>query len=78
MPEEDGYSLIRKIRNLPDTQQKQTPAIALTAFTRAKDRMQALSSGYQNHVSKPVEPDELITVIASIMGRLQTGDDDLN
>ncbi|MDQ3634098.1 MAG: PAS domain S-box protein [Acidobacteriota bacterium] len=78
MPEEDGYSLIRKIRNLPDAQQKQTPAIALTAFTRAKDRMQALSSGYQNHVSKPVEPDELITVIASIMGRLQTGDDDLN
>ncbi len=71
MPEEDGYSLIRKIRNLPNTKQKQTPAIALTAFTRAKDRMQALSSGYQNHVSKPVEPDELITVIASVLGRLK-------
>ncbi len=78
MPEEDGYSLIRKIRHLENTQQKQTPAIALTAFTRARDRMRALSSGYQNHVSKPVEPDELITVIASIMGRLQTGVEDLD
>jgi PAS domain S-box-containing protein len=71
MPEEDGYSLIRKIRNLPDERQKQIPAIALTAFTRAQDRMRALSSGFQNHVSKPVEPDELVTVIASIMGRLK-------
>ena len=78
MPEEDGYSLIRKIRNLNDSQQKQTPAIALTAFTRAKDRMQALSAGYQNHVSKPVEPDELITVIASITGRLQSSNEDEN
>lgn len=75
MPEEDGYSLIRKIRTLSDERQRQIPAIALTAFTRAQDRMRALSSGFQNHVSKPVEPDELVTVIASVLGRLQTGDD---
>ncbi len=71
MPEEDGYSLIRRIRALPDAQHNQMPAIALTAFTRAQDRMRALTSGYQNHVSKPVEPDELATVIASLTGRLK-------
>jgi PAS domain S-box-containing protein len=75
MPDEDGYSLIRRVRALPDRQQRDIPAIALTAFTRAQDRMRALTSGYQNHVSKPVEPDELATVIASLTGRLQIGDD---
>ncbi len=70
MPDEDGYSLIRKVRALPDEQQRNIPAIALTAFTRAQDRMRALSSGFQSHVSKPVEPDELATVIASLTGRL--------
>ncbi len=71
MPDEDGYSLIRRIRALPDKQHNAIPAVALTAFTRAQDRMRALTSGYQNHVSKPVEPDELATVIASLTGRLQ-------
>lgn len=71
MPDEDGYSLIRRIRLLPDRQHRDIPAIALTAFTRAQDRMRALTSGYQNHVSKPVEPDELATVIASLTGRLK-------
>ncbi len=71
MPEEDGYSLIKKARALSDEQQKNVKAIALTAFTRAQDRMRALSAGYQNHVAKPVEPDELATVIASLTGRLQ-------
>ncbi|MDQ6786917.1 MAG: ATP-binding protein, partial [Acidobacteriota bacterium] len=71
MPNEDGYSLIRKVRALPEAQHKNMPAIALTAFTRAQDRMRALASGYQNHVAKPVEPDELATVIASLTGRLQ-------
>ncbi|MCY7348424.1 MAG: CHASE3 domain-containing protein [Pyrinomonadaceae bacterium] len=71
MPDEDGYSLIRRVRALPDKQHNSIPAIALTAFTRAQDRMRALTSGYQNHVSKPVEPDELATVIASLTGRLR-------
>ncbi len=74
MPNEDGYSLIRKVRLLPDEQHRNIPAIALTAFTRAQDRMRALSSGFQNHVSKPVEPDELTTVIASLTGRLNIGE----
>lgn len=71
MPEEDGYSLIRRAR----AQNIKIPAIALTAFTRAQDRMRALSSGFQNHVSKPVEPDELATVIASLTGRLKMNDE---
>ncbi|MFN2391798.1 MAG: PAS domain S-box protein [Pyrinomonadaceae bacterium] len=71
MPDEDGYSLIRKVRALSDGKLTRIPAIALTAFTRAQDRMRALSSGYQSHVAKPVEPDELVTVIASLTGRLQ-------
>ncbi|MBA2493821.1 MAG: CHASE3 domain-containing protein [Acidobacteria bacterium] len=76
MPDEDGYSLIRKVRALPDERQRNIPAIALTAFTRSQDRMRALASGYQNHVSKPVEPDELATVIASLTGRLQINEPD--
>ena len=71
MPDEDGYSLIRKVRALDDAKLSRLPAVALTAFTRAQDRMRALSSGYQSHVAKPVEPDELATVIASLTGRLQ-------
>ncbi len=72
MPDEDGYSLIRRIRALSDEQHRDVPAVALTAFTRAQDRMRALTSGYQNHVAKPVEPDELATVIASLTGRLNS------
>ncbi len=74
MPEEDGYSLIQKIRALPGDKIKQMPAIALTAFARPQDRMKALSAGFQTHVSKPVEPDELATVIASLTGRLSAND----
>lgn len=70
MPDEDGYSLIRKVRELSDGKQKNTIAVALTAFTRAQDRMRALASGFNNHVGKPVEPDELATVIASLTGKL--------
>ncbi|HQU86086.1 MAG TPA: ATP-binding protein, partial [Pyrinomonadaceae bacterium] len=72
MPEEDGYSLIQKIRAIPDA--KKMPAIALTAFARPQDRMKALAAGFQTHVSKPVEPDELATVIASLTGRLSLND----
>ena len=75
MPDEDGYSFMRRVRALDDPQQRNITAIALTAFSRAQDRMRALASGFQNHVSKPVEPDELATVIASLTGRLQMSDD---
>ncbi|HEX8250245.1 MAG TPA: ATP-binding protein [Pyrinomonadaceae bacterium] len=67
MPEQDGYDLIRKVRAREKAaNQKPIPAIALTAYTRIEDRMQALSAGFQTHVPKPVEPAELAAVIASL------------
>ncbi|RKH53884.1 response regulator [Corallococcus sp. AB050B] len=69
MPGEDGYSFIRKLRALPPEQGGQTPAIALTAFARMEDRTRALLAGFQMHVPKPIEPAELIIVLASLTGR---------
>jgi signal transduction histidine kinase/CheY-like chemotaxis protein len=69
MPNEDGYSLIRKVRSMKTELGGRIPAIALTAHARVEDRLRALSAGYQSHVAKPVEPAELIAVIASLVGR---------
>ncbi|MBI3653472.1 MAG: response regulator [Acidobacteria bacterium] len=69
MPEEDGYSLIRRIRALPPEQGGQIPAIALTAFTSAEDRRRALETGFQVHLAKPIEPNELIKVIGTLANR---------
>jgi PAS domain S-box-containing protein len=65
MPEEDGYTLIQKIRST-EARASRLPAIALTAHARAEDRMRALRSGYDAHVAKPVEVNELVTVIESL------------
>ncbi|NMG06024.1 response regulator [Brasilonema sp. UFV-L1] len=67
MPEEDGYSLIRKIRRLPKEQGGHIPAVALTAYARDEDNKRSLSEGFQMHLSKPVEPDELANVVASLV-----------
>ena len=72
MPGEDGYTLIRKLRAMEAGRGGRIPAVALTAHARAEDRMRALSSGYQMHVPKPVEPAELAVVIASLAGRALT------
>jgi signal transduction histidine kinase/ActR/RegA family two-component response regulator len=69
MPVEDGFSLIGKIRALKTEDGGETPAIALTAHARLEDRMHALSAGFQMHVAKPVEPAELVVVIASLASR---------
>jgi len=69
MPGEDGYTLLRKIRALKPENGSQIPAAALTAYARAEDRTQALLAGFQIHISKPVEPAELIAVVASLAGR---------
>jgi PAS domain S-box-containing protein len=68
MPEEDGYSLIKKVR-ASNSRGRRLPAIALTAYARAEDRVQALSAGFNMHVPKPVELAELVTVIASVLDR---------
>jgi PAS domain S-box-containing protein len=67
MPDFDGYELIRKVRALHSSQLRNLPAIALTAYARADDRQRALLAGFQMHVSKPVEPRELIAGIASLL-----------
>jgi CheY-like chemotaxis protein len=68
MPEMNGYELIRRVRSLSDDHGGGIPAIALTAYARVEDRMQALRAGYQMHVPKPVELAEL-AVAASFFQR---------
>jgi PAS domain S-box-containing protein len=65
MPDVDGYELIRIIRN---DRKSPIPAVALTAMARIEDRLKALAAGYQMHVSKPVEPAELLTIVTSLVG----------
>ncbi len=69
MPQKDGYEFIREIRKLPMSEGGKTPAIALTAFARSEDRTRAMIAGYQVHLSKPVEPRELVATVASLIGR---------
>ncbi|HLM00367.1 MAG TPA: PAS domain S-box protein [Pyrinomonadaceae bacterium] len=71
MPDEDGYSLIRSIRALSNEQGGNIPAIALTAYARAEDRVRALLSGFQMHIAKPVEALELIAAVANLAGRMR-------
>ncbi|MDB4988715.1 MAG: domain S-box protein, partial [Myxococcaceae bacterium] len=68
MPEADGYVLIEKVRKLGPDAGGRVPAIALTAYARSEDRTRALLSGFDSHVAKPIEPLELLAVIASLTG----------
>jgi PAS domain S-box-containing protein len=70
MPDADGFELLRRVRALPPEQGGRVPAIALTAFARSEDRTRALRAGFVVHVSKPVDPAELIATIASVAGRV--------
>ncbi|MFO0580336.1 MAG: ATP-binding protein [Polyangia bacterium] len=66
MPSEDGFTLIRKLRELPPERGGRTPAVALTAYARTEDEAQALRAGFNMHVPKPIEPSELLVVLASL------------
>jgi signal transduction histidine kinase/ActR/RegA family two-component response regulator len=68
MPGEDGYSLIRKVRQLPSRADRETPAIALTGYVRPEDQQRALAAGYQMFVPKPVEANQLASAIAGVLG----------
>ncbi len=70
MADVDGYELIRRVRSLPSEDGGLTPAVALTAFARSEDRTRALLAGFQAHIAKPVEPTELLAMIASAAGRV--------
>ena len=71
MPEQSGYALIRRVRQLPAEKGGRIPAAALTAYARLEDRTRALRAGFQMHISKPLNPMELATIVASLAGRLQ-------
>ncbi len=67
MPDEDGYSLIRSLRTLERHSGRRTPAVALTAYVRVQDRVRAVDAGFDVFVEKPVDPDELVSVIAGLL-----------
>ena len=66
MPGTDGYQLIRQLRGMDESLGGATPAIALTAFARNDDRARALAAGYQMHLGKPIDEDELVAAVASV------------
>ncbi|MBD0386741.1 MAG: response regulator [Nostoc sp. C3-bin3] len=67
MPDMDGYMLLEEIRSLPPEQGGQIPAIALTAYAGKVDKQQAISAGFQAHLPKPVDADQLVEVIAELV-----------
>jgi signal transduction histidine kinase/ActR/RegA family two-component response regulator len=69
VPGEDGYSLLRKLRAREPARGGLVPAVALTAYARTEDRLQAFTAGFQMHLAKPVDPAELVAVVASLAGR---------
>lgn len=69
MPDEDGYGLIGKIRRLELQQGSATPALALTGYAGREEGERALAAGFQAHVAKPIGPNELIELIATLAAR---------
>ena len=66
MPGQDGYGLIRQVRSLKPEEGGRIPALALTAWGGAEDRLQALSAGFQNYLVKPADADELAKLVARL------------
>jgi signal transduction histidine kinase/ActR/RegA family two-component response regulator len=69
VPYEDGYSLIRKVRERKPADGGDVPAAALTAYARPEDRQRALEAGFQTHLAKPLDPSELVAAVARLAGR---------
>jgi CheY-like chemotaxis protein len=70
MPGEDGYTLMKKLRARESERGGHIPAIALTAYGRGEDRLRAFSVGYEYHIPKPIEPEELLVAVASLTNRI--------
>jgi len=66
MPDRDGFDLIRRVRERPPDRGGHVPAVAITAYARPEDSERSLASGYQMHVTKPVDMDELLATVASL------------
>jgi CheY-like chemotaxis protein len=73
MPDEDGYALIRQVRSRGAARGGEVPAAALTAYARAEDRVRALAAGFQMHLPKPIDPTDLVNMVASLAGRAAPG-----
>ena len=73
MPNEDGLALIQRIRALPSDRGGRVPAIAVSAYARADDRERSLEAGFQLHVSKPIDIEQLVAAIASLAGHSNHG-----
>jgi signal transduction histidine kinase/CheY-like chemotaxis protein len=69
MPGENGYDFIRRLRALPAGEGGGVPAVALTAYARGEDRRRALAAGFQLHAAKPIDPEELVTIVANLASR---------
>jgi len=69
MPGTDGFALVRELRNLPSDKIRKLPAIAVTAYANPEDRVKALVAGYQHHLPKPVDADQLAAAIAQLLAR---------
>jgi CheY-like chemotaxis protein len=65
MPDMDGFALLARVRELGTG--GAVPAVALTAFARSEDRLRALEAGFAAHISKPVEPSQLIATVANMV-----------
>ncbi|HEY2943939.1 MAG TPA: response regulator [Vicinamibacteria bacterium] len=69
MPVEDGYSFLRRVRACPPDKGGRVPAAALTARVVVSDRLESLRAGFQSHMAKPVDPEELVEVMVRLAGR---------
>ncbi|MCT0204818.1 PAS domain-containing protein [Synechococcus sp. CS-602] len=69
MPEIDGYTLLKKVRSLSPEQGGQVPMIALTAYAGEVDRQRAITAGFEKHITKPIEPDQLVVTIADLLSK---------
>jgi PAS domain S-box-containing protein len=74
MPGEDGYAFAQRVRAAPDATARRVPLVAMTAYARAEDRRRVLAAGFDRHVAKPIEPDELVEALAAVIaGRADEG-----
>lgn len=73
MPDEDGYTFLRKVRALPADEGGAVPAIALTAYAREEDRMRAIAAGYMTHLAKPVDPEAFLYAVGNVVSARRTG-----
>ena len=69
MAQEDGYSLVRRLRRLASVDGGSTPAIAVSAYAREDDRIRSLAAGFQRHIAKPLDPEELVAAVSHLAHR---------